>query len=486
MSGIVAVQSKKGENTAEKALTMLKALKLKNLQAYGIVSHRKAKMISLKESKHLDVNSPTIIGYAISKAEQDRIQSWKLAGASLVFDGKMYLASAENAESAIAVRRLQHDHAAGARMLANQTKGDFVFVLAESERIIAGRDVMGVQPLYYGENKDLAALASERKALWRIGIGKTCSFPPGHVALINKHGFRFSSARKLAFSKPKRMTMQTATRKLQSLLKKSTKERVYGLDDVAVAFSGGLDSSIIAFLAKNSGVGVHLIHVSLENQPETGYARQAAEELRLPINCHTYTTTDVKRIVPSILELIEEPDPGKVSIGIPIYWAAEETAEMNLRVMLTGQGADETFGGYKRYVHRYSQHGSEEVRKTIFNDIAAMYRTNLERDSKISNFHNVELRLPFASYPIAEFATVLPTELMIEASENTLRKLVLRQAAEGLGLPESIVNRPKKAVQYATGVDKALKGIAQKRGLSVREYVQETFHTVFKEVIPHE
>ena len=139
MSGIVAVQSKKGENTAEKAFIMLKALKLKNLEAYRIVSHRKAKMISLKESKHLDVNSSTIIGYAISKAEQDRIQSWKFAGASLVFDGRMYLAGAENAESAIAVRRLQHDHVTGAKMLANQTKGDFVFVLAESERIIAGK-----------------------------------------------------------------------------------------------------------------------------------------------------------------------------------------------------------------------------------------------------------------------------------------------------------------------------------------------------------
>jgi asparagine synthetase B (glutamine-hydrolysing) len=488
MSGTTAVLSKKGKNAAETALAMLKTLEPKKAEAYGIASSTIIKMKrSLEAFQDQDVNSPTVIGFVTSRIpEQDEAQLLKLTDATLIFDGRIYGVGAENADAATAAQKLQRHHEQDAEMFVKRTEGDFVFVIAESERIIAGRDVMGVRPLYYGENTNFAALASERKALWRIGMEKTSSFPPGYIALIDKHGFRFTPVRKLDFSKPKHLTMQTAAIKLQTLLEQSTKERVYGLKEVAVAFSGGLDSSIIALLAEKSGTNVHLVHVSLKDQPETEHARRAAEELELPIHSCTYNEEDIEKILPNVLQLIEEPDPVKVSIGIPVYWAAEKTAEMNLRVMLAGQGADEIFGGYRRYVDCYLQYGSKKVEAIIFNDIVRMYETNFERDSKICNFHNVELRLPFASYRIAKFAIDLPVELKIEPSNNTLRKLVLRQAAKRLGLPQSIVNRPKKAFQYATGVNKALKEIAGKKGLSVREYVQETFQTTFKETTLHE
>jgi len=486
MSGTIAVLSKKRENATETAVTMLKALKLKKPEAYGIASPTIVKTISLEALQDQDLNSPTMIGYAMSRIKQGKTELLKLRDAALVFDGRIYRVDKENADAATAAKKLQHHHEQAAKTFVKQTEGDFIFVIAESERIIAGRDVMGVRPLYYGENANFAALASERKALWRIGIEKTDSFPPGYVALIDKHDLRFAPARKLAFSKLKRITMRTAAKKLQMLLEQSTKERVCGLKEVAVAFSGGLDSSIIAFLAKNSGISVHLIHVSLENQPETEYARQAAEELELPIHSYTYIEEDIQKILPNVLQLIEEPDPVKVSIGIPVYWAAEKTAGMNLRVMLAGQGADEIFGGYRRYVDCYLRYGSEKVEEIIFKDIVRMCETNFERDSKICNFHNVELRLPFASYRIAKFAIDLPLKLKIRPSRNTLRKLVLRQAAKRLGLPESIVNRPKKAIQYATGVNKTLKEIARKKGLSMSEYLQKTFQATFKETIPHE
>jgi len=486
MSGIIAVLSKKGENATETAAAMLKALKLRKSETYGIASSAIIKMRrSLEAIQEQDVKSATIIGCALSRIlPQDKDQPLKLKDTALVFNGRIYPADTKNADAAAAGKKLQHNPEQAAKLFVKQTEGDFVFAIAESERIIAARDVMGVRPLYYGENANFAALASERKAFWRIGVERMEPFPPGHVALIDKHGFRFSPARELAFSKPKRITMQAAAKKLQMLLEQSTEERVYGLKEHAVAFSGGLDSSIIAFLAKNSGIDVHLIHASLENQLETEYARQAAEELGLPIHSCTYTEEDVQKILPNVLQLIEEPDLVKVSIGIPVYWAAEKTAELNLKVMLAGQGADEMFGGYKRYVDCYLRYGSEKVQETIFNDIVRMYETNFERDSKICNFHNIELRLPFASYRIAKFAIDLPLKLKIGPSRNTLRKLVLRQTAKRLGLPQSIVDKPKKAIQYATGVNKALKEVARKKGLSVNDYLQKTFQTTFKETIP--
>jgi asparagine synthase (glutamine-hydrolysing) len=120
------------------------------------------------------------------------------------------------------------------------------------------------------------------------------------------------------------------------------------------------------------------------------------------------------------------------------------------------------------------------VQDTIFKDISGVYASNLERDWKICNFHNVELRLPFAKQDIARFALGLPLELKIEPSETTLRKLVLRQVAKDIGLPEFVVNKPKKAIQYTTGVNAVLRKLAKQNGLPVKEFVKESFEEIWK------
>jgi asparagine synthase (glutamine-hydrolysing) len=94
---------------------------------------------------------------------------------------------------------------------------------------------------------------------------------------------------------------------------------------------------------------------------------------------------------------------------------------------------------------------------------------------KICSFHDVELRVPFGAYQIVEFAMSLPVELKIEKRADTLRKLVLRKAAENMGLPPSVTEKTKKAVQYSTGINKALKKIAKKQKATLAEYVKKLF-----------
>jgi asparagine synthetase B (glutamine-hydrolysing) len=121
------------------------------------------------------------------------------------------------------------------------------------------------------------------------------------------------------------------------------------------------------------------------------------------------------------------------------------------------------------------------VRKTIFEDVIRIHESNIERDVKICSFHDVELRLPFASYPLAEFAIALPVELKIERKSGSLRKLVLRKVAENIGLPASIAEKPKKAMQYATGVNDAVKKLAKKQKATVVEYINALFLTQMTE-----
>jgi len=190
---------------------------------------------------------------------------------------------------------------------------------------------------------------------------------------------------------------------------------------------------------------------------------------------HLFKDSDVENTLPKAVALIEEADPIKASVGLPFYWAAEEAAEAGFKVMLAGQGADELFGGYQRYVTEYCKQGSEAVRKTMFNDVVRIHESNLERDLKITGFHDVELRLPFASFELAEFALSLPLECKMEQKPDTLRKLVLRKVALDVGMPSSMVDRPKKAVQYSTGINDAIKRVAKKQGKTVNEYINELF-----------
>ncbi len=457
-------------------LEALKSLHAEQPSYFRIALPAKALMEGDVEAlKKQGVNSQSAVGYAFPKTEAvSDFEFVRLDDAALVFEGRVYSPVPRTAILEQIAKEPSHCETV-LQTLIEKAEGDYSFMLLKKDWVAAGRDPVGVQPLYYGENEKLAALASNRKALWKLGIQKPKSFPPGHLAFVNREGFQFKPIKTLTYSNPIQVTMHKAAETLQALLEQSIQRRVFGAEKVAVAFSGGLDSSLVAFLANKCGAKAHLIHVSLENQAETEQAMRATDELELPLQVYLFKESDVEKVLPRVVDLIEEPDPIKASIGVPFYWTAEKAAEAGFKVLLAGQGADELFGGYQRYVNEYMSYGAETVRRTMFDDVVKLHESNIERDVKICNFHDVELRLPFASYQIAEFAMRLPVELKIERKADSLRKLVLRKVAENLGLAKSITEKPKKAVQYATGTNAALKKLAKKQKMTVNEYVTNLF-----------
>ncbi|MGO8807591.1 MAG: asparagine synthase-related protein [Candidatus Bathyarchaeia archaeon] len=474
MKVTVAVLSKRGNNAVDHVVEVLKEFNEQSFH-FGMVSPRKIVI-----DKNLDLlfrqspESSTAVGYASSKPAAKGYEFLQLKEASLVFQGKVYSSIPKTAVLQQLSKEPQHCETI-LQTLIEKADGDYSFLMLKDGWIATGRDPIGVQPLYYGENQEVAAVATNRNALWKLGVENPVSFPPGNLCFINREGFQFKPIKNLSFSEPKLITLDDAAQKLQILIEESIKRRTQDLKEVAVAFSGGLDSSLVAYLASKRGLKVNLFHVSMENEAEIEEAFAASEQLNLPLQMHLFKDSDVEKTLPKVVELIEEADPVKASIGLPFFWAAEEAVEAGFQVMLAGQGADELFGGYQRYVAEYCKEGSEKVLKTMFNDVINIHLSNLERDLKVTGYHDVELRMPFASFDVAEFAIRLPIECKIEPKQDTLRKLVLRRVALNVGMHGSVVDKPKKAVQYSTGVNDAVKRVAKKRGESVNEYIEKLY-----------
>jgi asparagine synthase (glutamine-hydrolysing) len=474
-----AIIDKHGENTVTRMLDLLHSFDMGQVSHFGIVLPEKSifeKSLGILNRQGLE--SPAILGCIssrpIASSGYDFLQ---LEDSALAFEGRVYAPVPKAALAEQVGRQPQHCEAA-LQTLIEQADGDYAFWMLKDGWIATGRDPIGVQPLYYGENSDIAAYATNRTALWKLGIENPKSFPPGNLGFASKEGFQFKPVKTLAYADPKQVTLDEAAQTLQALLEESVRRRVHDLKEVAVAFSGGLDSSVVAYLAAKQDVKVNLIHVSLENQPETEEAIEAAEALDLPMQIYLFKDSDVEAALPRVVELVEEADPIKAAIGVPFYWTAQKAAEAKYKAVLAGQGADELFGGYQRYVNEACRDGAEKTRRTMFNDVVGIHESNLERDLKVTSSFDVELRCPFAFFAVAEFAMGLPVECKIENKPDTLRKLVLRKAARNLGVPAVIADKPKKAVQYSTGINDAVKRTAKKQGKTVNEYVGGLFERV--------
>jgi asparagine synthase (glutamine-hydrolysing) len=483
MGALVAAVNKAGENVVPTVVAMLRELKHRGNDGHGVATPDLATSAkTFEQLSDSNLSSNVALGHNLSCIlPRDQPQPVQGDGFTAVFEGRTFPSPnlPDLPEVKEIVEMLGSNPMRNAGIIIEKLEGSYVFAFAESNRIVAGRDLFGVTPLYYGENDTVCAVASERKALWKTGVENVGSFPPGQLAVMDNHGFSFCPVKVLRVPPKETVDMETAARALQLLLLESTRKRVSDLEAVAVAFSGGVDSSVVAVLAENAGLDVQLVSVGLEGQREVLLAEKAAEALGLPLHLQTYTVNELEQTLAEVLWLIEEPNPVNACIAVPFYWLAETASKLGYPVLLAGQGADELFGGYHRYLTEYSRSGAEAVEQKMFRDVENAYRANFQRDNQVCSYHGVELRLPFIDRDVVDFVLRLPLRLKINSVEDRLRKRVLRRAARNLEIPSFMADKPKKAVQYTTGVTKALRQLAKDEGLTLREYVKRAFSGVY-------
>lgn len=240
------------------------------------------------------------------------------------------------------------------------------------------------------------------------------------------------------------------------LLRKSVVEDLAGESAVGVAYSGGLDSSLIAALAKESA-DVRCYTCVIKGSFDDRNAMDRAESESLKLTLIELTNHDIREIASAVASLLNTSNPVELAYTIPVYSVIKRCSE---RLVLAGNGADELFGGYAKY----SSVGNPE--QMMAADLEKMLGES-ESLKKAAESMGKMIRFPFAAKEMVDLSRSLPMTSKISSSE---RKIFLRDIARLLGLPSH--NLPKKAAQYSSGILKEMERQAKADGKKLAEWTR--------------
>jgi len=222
----------------------------------------------------------------------------------------------------------------------------------------------------------------------------------------------------------------------------------------AVALSGGVDSALVAAIAC-----CPCITVGLENSPDLTRGVDTARALDLESISVTIDPGELEGAIAEVLPVLPEKTPLDLSIGLSWYFVTRAAKDSGYARVLTGQGADELFGGYHRYL------ASPDTEGLLAADFARL-PDQIARDQAVAGIHGVTLSYPYLDGRVVRAAGDLPAK---EKVADGMRKRALREVACQF-LPGEIAWREKKAMQYGSGIWRELQRFARKRGFpSVRD-----------------
>jgi asparagine synthase (glutamine-hydrolysing) len=349
---------------------------------------------------------------------------------------------------------------------------DGVYALAiqdkETGKTALVRDRIGVRQLYYADTGKYVAFASERKALWRIGIREpTRSILPG-CAMIISTGGQLESFHVADPIPPKvkivHRTMKSAIEGYRKALLESMEKRTQDFKRIGIIFSGGIDSVLVAYLAARMVPEVVCYTGGVKGSHDIANARTIAQRLSLKLKVAELDHEAVENLIPEVISVIEDANAGQVEVALPVYSAVKLAHQDGMKVMLTGQGADELFGGYSWYAKVAEKEGYNGLRERMVEDLLLLYKETLEREDKITMAHSIELREPFLDPEVIRVALATELRLNVKGGHDTFGKHVHRKLAQALGIPEDIAYRVKEAAQHGSGIHDVIDAIARKRG----------------------
>lgn len=233
-------------------------------------------------------------------------------------------------------------------------------------------------------------------------------------------------------------------------------------EKTAVAFSGGIDSTLLAIACKKLGKDFTLYTIGLQGSPDMEWATKIAIKMNWPLKLKLVTNQEAFETIRFIVNLLKTDDPVHVGVGCMTYSVLQLAKEHKSQEILSGLGADEAFAGYGSHKKALEKN---EVHEECLRRIEGV-TVDVERDTKISQAVEVEIKTPFLDKDLLDEAMKIKPE---EKISNTQKKIILRKVAVELGLPENLSERPKKAAQYGSGFDNLIEKLAKQGGYATKK-----------------
>lgn len=223
----------------------------------------------------------------------------------------------------------------------------------------------------------------------------------------------------------------------------------------AVAFSGGVDSSLLAKICRDLQKDVVLLTVGFPGSHDIGFARDIASKMGIDHRVLEIDYSDFKKSLAQVRQVVKCENTSHIENCIAYHYIGKLARQNNLDVVLSANGCDELFCGYDGYRRAYSG-GDAEIMKMMDEKLANEF-TLMSEISVVAGQFGVTVRQPFLSRKFIEFAKTIPIDQKIKGPDDMTRKHVLRQAALLAGVPEESAMKPKKALQYGSSIHKFFK-----------------------------
>lgn len=255
----------------------------------------------------------------------------------------------------------------------------------------------------------------------------------------------------------------TNKKQVEEAIIKAIKKRIPN-EKFGVFLSGGVDSSLIAFVLNKLGADFTCYSVGIKESKDLEGAREFTKQFDLAWKYKVFSFEEIEEIARKTKKIFEKPDVVNVGVGSVVYACAEVAKKDGVTLFFGGLGSEEIFAGYQRHEK------VEDVNAECWQGLKSMYQRDLTRDYALAKELGIRVLCPFLDDELIISAMGIPGEEKIKKGH---KKAILREIAEELGLPHEIAWREKRAAQYGSGFDKAFDKLAKHKGISKSNFIKQ-------------
>ena len=261
---------------------------------------------------------------------------------------------------------------------------------------------------------------------------------------------------------------ERAKRELADAIANAVRKRVAA--KAGVLFSGGVDSSLIAFVLKKLNCNFTCYTVGIDGSDDIEWAQKVANEYKLSFKYKILNFDELEIILRNVIKILNDAEIVKVSVGSVLYAAGRLALADGNNVLFGGLGSEEIFAGYKRHEDALQENNFEALHKECWDGLRNMWKRDLTRDFAIAKKLGLDLRTPFLDKDLIKIA--MNVHPMLKLGKDN-KKIILREAAELIGLNKEFAWRKKQAAQYGSNFVNGIDKLARKNGFKFKkDYLQ--------------